>query len=101
VVSVAHDITELKKAEKDLNVNELTSSLGRKLTADILKLTPKEIEICNMIGGGLASKEIADFLSVSYQTVEKHRKDIRKKLGISNKKINLATYLQKRAKAKA
>ena len=85
----------------DNRLGKLTSSLGRELTDSILKLTSKEIEICNMIEGGLASKEIADFLSVSYQTVEKHRKNIRKKLGLGHKKINLATYLQKKAKAKA
>jgi PAS domain S-box-containing protein len=78
-------------------LQELASSLGRKLTKDMLKLTPKEIEICNLIEGGLASKEIADFLNVSRQTVEKHRKDIRKKLGLGHKKINLTTYLQKKA----
>jgi len=79
----------------------LTSSLGRKLTESMLKLTPKEIEICNMVEGGLVSKEIADFLNVSRQTIEKHRKNVRKKLGLGHRKINLATYLQKKAKAKA
>lgn len=79
----------------------LTSSFSRTLTAIMLKLSSKEIEVCNLLVGGLCSKEIADFLNISYQTVEKHRKVIRRKLGIGRKKINLTTYLQMIQKAKA
>ena len=48
-----------------------------------------------MIRGGFASKDIAQALNLSVQTIEKHRKNIRKKLGLSNKEVNLAAYLQK------
>jgi PAS domain S-box-containing protein len=80
-------------------LQNLTSSFGRKLTEGMIKLTPKEIEICNLLEGGATSKDIADFLNISYQTVEKHRKFIRKKLGIGNKKVNLTSYLQKMQKS--
>ncbi len=74
---------------------ELTSSFGRKITEKSIKLTPREIEICSMIKGSLTSKELSKLLNISHQTVEKHRKNIRKKLSISNKNINLTSFLQR------
>jgi PAS domain S-box-containing protein len=59
------------------------------------KLTPREIEICNLIKSGATSKEIANALNISMLTVNKHRERIRKKLAISNKDINLTSYLNK------
>ncbi|MDP3732589.1 MAG: PAS domain S-box protein, partial [Candidatus Omnitrophota bacterium] len=76
------------------HLKELTSSFGRKITQKSTKLTPREIEICNMIKSGLSSKDLAELLNVSQQTIEKHRKNIRKKLGLSSKKANLTSYLQ-------
>jgi DNA-binding CsgD family transcriptional regulator len=58
-------------------------------------LTLKEIDLCRMIKGGLTSKEVAQALGVSVQTVEKQRKGIRRKLGITNKAVDLGTFLNK------
>jgi PAS domain S-box-containing protein len=77
------------------HLKELTSPFGSKITQRRIRLTSREIEICDMIKGGLASKDISELLNVSCQTIEKHRKNIRKKLGLSNKKVNLASHLQK------
>jgi len=76
------------------NLQQLTESFGRKITEKHLRLTPREIEICNMIKDGLTSKEVSSLLNLSYQTIEKHRKNIRKKLAISNKAINLTSFLK-------
>ena len=59
-----------------------------------ISLTPKEMELCNLIKGGLANKEIAELLNITLRTVESHRKSIRRKLGIANQDINLTVYLQ-------
>jgi DNA-binding CsgD family transcriptional regulator len=64
------------------------------MTEKTFKLTPKEIEIVGMIKLGLATKEISSLLNVSSQTIDKHRKNIRKKLGLSTKNINLTSFLQ-------
>lgn len=56
-------------------------------------LTPKELQICNMIKNGLSVKEIAQILHLSPRTIDKHRENIRGKLDIKSKKINLASYL--------
>jgi len=76
------------------HLGELVSSFGRKIRGKRLSLTSREIEICNMIKGRLTSKEIAELLNISYQTVEKHRKNIRRKMGISKKDINLTSFFQ-------
>jgi DNA-binding CsgD family transcriptional regulator len=75
------------------NLKQLTSSFGSSISRKIPKLTPRENEICNMIKSGLSSKEIARLLNISYRSVETYRNYIRKKLGITNQKINLTTYL--------
>jgi len=58
------------------------------------KLSPREIEICNIIKTGTSSKELAKTLNISLATVQKHRESIRRKLGLTNKSVNLATYLK-------
>lgn len=76
------------------SLESLISSFGRRLTEKNLKLTPKEIEISNMVRCGLTTKEISGLLNASPQTVDKHRNNIRRKLGLSNKGINLVSYLR-------
>jgi PAS domain S-box-containing protein len=75
-------------------LSELTSSFGRKMTEKNVGLSSREIEICNLIKGNLSSKEISRLLNLSCQTIDKHRRNIRKKLGISKEKINLISFLQ-------
>lgn len=75
------------------NLQTLTSSFGFKLSSVKYQLTPKEIELCTLIKGGFTIKEIATMQNLSERTVETHRFNIRKKLGISSTKINLASFL--------
>jgi len=56
-------------------------------------LTPTELQIVELIRTGKPTKEIAEILNLSKRTVDTHRHNIRKKLGILNKNINLTTYL--------
>lgn len=77
------------------HLEKLASPFGREMVRKSAKLTPREIEICSMLRGNLSSKEISQLLTLSPQTIDKHRKNIRKKLGISKKKVNLISYLQK------
>ena len=76
------------------NVKELTSQFGSRMSDKMLRLTQKEIEMCNMIKQGLTSKEIANLMNISHRTVETHRNNIRKKLGIGKLEVNLVTYLK-------
>lgn len=64
---------------------------------DILtRLSPVEVVICDMIKHGLSSKEIANLRGITPATVGRHRENIRHKLGIANRKINLVSYLNSR-----
>ena len=76
------------------HLEKLISSFGRKITTKSVNLTPREIQICTMVESGLTNKEISMLLSISCHTVEKHRNNIRNKFGITNKNINLSSFLQ-------
>lgn len=75
------------------NLKDLANTSGGIIHA-YSRLTSREIEICNLIRHGSTSKEIAQELNISLLTVNKHRERIRRKLVISNKNINLASYLK-------
>jgi len=76
------------------NLKKLTSSFGRRLTEKSAKLSPREVEICNMIKNGLTSKEISGMLSISILTVERHRFNVRNKFGLVKQGLNLTTFLK-------
>ena len=49
-----------------------------------LELTPREMEILKLVSEGRITKEIADSLCVSSRTIETHRVNMMKKLGVQN-----------------
>ena len=77
----------------DSNVHEIVSPLTRKLSMENLTLTSTEIRIANLIKHGHDSKGISKIMNISPRTVDTHRKNIRKKIGIDRKKVNLRSYL--------
>jgi len=78
----------------EANLKEITSGFGSSISSRLVSLTQKEIDVCNMIKNGFGSKEISEALFISTRTVETHRNNIRRKLNISGKEVNLATYLK-------
>ncbi len=47
-------------------------------------LSPRELEVLKFVGEGYASKEIADILFISVNTVSRHRQNILEKLKVKN-----------------
>ena len=87
------------KKQKDIltviekNLNEIVSDTISKISNNYYNFTSREIQIANLIKIGKTTKEIAELEGLSFRTVEFHRDNIRKKLQIKNKKINLRAYL--------
>ena len=72
-------------------LEDISTQYGSTITNPFYKLTPREIELCNYIKGGLLTKEIAKHLNLSPKTNNKHRKNIGAKLKLTNSSKNLTT----------
>ena len=78
----------------DSNLAEITASLTPKLFSKSIGLTPRELDVANLVKNGLTSQEISETLCLSDNAVAFHRRNIRTKLGLKKKKVNLRSYLQ-------
>jgi len=83
------DTDELKQHLKNILSRDIDAFRDR-----FSRLSPRELEICQLIKLGKSSKQISEELTLALVTVHKHRELIRKRLGITNKSINLSSYLQ-------
>ena len=77
----------------ETNLNEIVSPFMQALSSKLIRLSPAETRIMNLIKQGKTTKEIAQLMNVAKSTIDFHRNNIRIKFGIKNKKINLSTYL--------
>lgn len=91
--------TRLGKRERTMveiieeRLNEITSPFLNRLSGLNTILTPQEIKVATMVREGRSSSEIADVMEVTVAAVDFHRKQIRKKLGLTGAATNLRSYL--------
>ncbi len=77
----------------DSHLQDIISPMIQKLANASIIMTPQEIQVASLVKDGKASKEIADILNIAETTVHFHRKNLRKKFGLSNSQTNLRSYL--------
>lgn len=75
------------------NVEDIVSPYLKKLSAYYQNFTPMQIQVADMVKAGKSTKEISELLNISDRAVEFHRNNIRNKLGLKNRKLNLRSYL--------
>jgi DNA-binding NarL/FixJ family response regulator len=81
----------------------MTTSIARKVVqsfnrtsasaSEAEKLTPREIEVLELLVKGLAYKEVSAELSISYSTVQRHIESIYRKLHVHSRSHAVAKYL--------
>ena len=77
----------------DTHLQDIISPLLQRFSNAKILLTPQEMQVASLVKDGKTSKEIADVLNVSETTVNFHRKNLRVKFGLTNKRTNLRSYL--------
>jgi PAS domain S-box-containing protein len=75
----------------DTHLDELLSPFMNNLQQ--FNLTPKELQVAAMVKDGKTTKEIAAILGVEVSSIDYHRHNIRKKLGLS-RSVNFQLKLQ-------
>lgn len=90
------DSVELRTTLRNLihdRIHEMTAGASKGMSPLLLKLTPREIEICKLVRLGSGTKDIAELLNASFETIQTHRKNIRRKLGLRGKGFSLFAFL--------
>ena len=77
----------------ETHLGDIISPFLSNLTSKYSNLTPREIQIANLIREGKTTKEIAQLLNSSTATIDFHRNNIRNKLGLKDKNTTLMAYL--------
>ncbi|WP_027177503.1 PAS domain-containing protein [Maridesulfovibrio bastinii] len=90
------EVREGYKSVIEEHLAELAGENSFESDAGLLRLSAREIEVCRLIQLGKGGKEVAASLNLSFETVQTHRKNIRKKLGLRGKKMSLYSYLRRK-----
>jgi PAS domain S-box-containing protein len=77
----------------EANMNDIVSPFLQRMSLKYSSFTQTEIQVANLIKVGKTTKEIAELMNVSKGTIDTHRNNIRSKLGLNRKKVNLRVYL--------
>ena len=78
----------------ETNLSGVIKPFAKQLMDEDFRLSHTEIQVANLVREGKTSKEIAEIMGMSENTVKSHNRHIRSKFGIKHKKVNLRSYLQ-------
>ena len=68
----------------DQVLHQIVNGPGNVSTSPVDRLTDRELEVVQLIGRGLSSREVAESLHLSVKTIESHRAHVKEKLGLRN-----------------
>lgn len=68
----------------DQVLHQIVSGPGNFSTSPVDRLTDRELEVVQLIGRGLSSREVAESLHLSVKTIESHRAHVKEKLSLRN-----------------
>jgi DNA-binding CsgD family transcriptional regulator len=83
----------------EANLDEIITPFAGNLSYRFARLTRTEMKVAVLVKEGRTTKEISNILYISEPAVCFHRRNIREKLGIKHKKINLYSFLQQMKKS--
>lgn len=75
------------------NIADIVSPFLRRIPLPFFDLTPREIQVADLVRKGKTTKEIALILNASIKTIEAHRNRLRRKLNLTHQRIRLSDYL--------
>lgn len=78
--------------ERVTELTDMLSQVEQGISQDYEELTPRELEVLNLIAQGFSNQEIADELIIEVGTVKNHVHNILNKLDVSNRQ-DAAMYL--------
>jgi DNA-binding NarL/FixJ family response regulator len=85
IKSVLQGKNYFSRQAQDVIFKKYSQNVGKKKQREEnIKLTKREIEIIKLIADGLTSQQMADKLFISPRTVETHRANLMKKMGVRN-----------------
>ena len=77
----------------ETHLNDIVAPFLRHVVSEYPHMTATEIQVATLVREGKTNKDISNLMNISVNTVQIHRHNVRKKLGLKNKKINLHSYL--------
>lgn len=95
IIFELHSVVDQKAWEEfEFRFQQVHSSFYSNLQSKFPDLSPAEKKLAALLRLNLTTKEIASMMGLSSKSVEVARYRLRKKLNITNKEINLISYLE-------
>lgn len=91
----AQHSAETERSRIQAQIKTAYNSFIQKLETDYPSLSETELKVCTLLSMGLSSSKIAITFGVSQRTIEKHRENIRKKIGLQEQSVT--AFLQRYA----